>query len=57
MGGFDEVKEADTRRQGLGNKNSKLGVGQKLLEEIDAGRPKRVLLLFGHVDLFIVYLW
>lgn len=43
--------------QGLANKNSKLQVGQKLLDEIDSLRPRKVLLLFGHVDVAINYLW
>ncbi|GAA5947586.1 hypothetical protein JCM1841_002605, partial [Sporobolomyces salmonicolor] len=43
--------------RGLNNPASSLRVGQELLRRVEVTRPRSLLLMFGHVDLHINYLW
>ncbi|BGP12533.1 hypothetical protein JCM10213v2_000450 [Rhodosporidiobolus nylandii] len=51
------VKYKGASARGLSNPNSTLGVGPDLLARLEASRPPSALLMFGHVDLHVNYLW
>ncbi|GAA5866381.1 hypothetical protein JCM1840_001293 [Sporobolomyces johnsonii] len=51
----NKYKGASAR--GLNNPASSLQVGEELLRRVGVTRPRSLLLMFGHVDLHINYLW